>query len=116
MPKKGRGRGVAARQAQLSRKKSRGKTRHQTFDAGPTESQSTRAATGPDATEGVQQEAVAVATVAPTPTPSRRRRQRVATEEAALTYRYLGTELRQIGIVAAFIGVLLAILTVVLGG
>ena len=116
MPKKGKGRGIAARQAQLSRKKSRGKARPQTFDAGPTESQSTGIAAGSDTTEGIRQEAVAVATAAPAPRPSRRRRQRGATEEVALTYKYLGTELRHIAIVTAFIGVILAILTVVLGG
>ena len=117
MPKKGKGRGIAARQAQLSRKKGRGKARSQTFDAGPTESQSASIAAGPDATEGIrQEEAGAVATAAPAPRLSRRRRQRGATEEVALTYKYLGRELRQIAIVTAFIGVILAVLTVVLGG
>ena len=115
MSKKGRGRGVAARQAQLRNRKNKGKVRHQNFDPGPS-------ATVSNVTETDIGPAVAAVSVEDKGLSakrdsghSRNRRNVKSTKEVALSYDYLGIELRQIGILTALIGVVLAVLTIFLG-
>ena len=124
MPKKGHR--TASRQAQLSQKKRRGKGASQVFDAGPSESSAATAVaeSAVDATtEGEvsqQPTRTAVATArpssAPARQPARRSRQRTSVESTPAVYRYLGAELKQIGMITTFIVGILIALTFVLGG
>ena len=117
MSKKAKGRGVAARQAQLRNRKSKGKVRHQNFDPGPS-------ATISNVTKREIEPAVATESVGDKDKSlsakrdsghSRNRRSVRSTKEVALSYDYLGMELKQIGILTALIGVVLAVLTILLG-
>ncbi|MCH7745165.1 MAG: hypothetical protein IIC84_03735 [Chloroflexi bacterium] len=123
MPKKGHR--TASRQAQLSQKKRRGKGASQVFDAGPSESSVATAVEEPavDATaegELSQPTQTAVATArpssAPARQPARRSRQRTSVESTPAVYRYLGAELKQIGMITMLIVAILIALTFVLGG
>ncbi len=118
MPKKGKGRGVAARQAQLRNRKNRSKVvRHQNFDAGP--SAKVSSATEPDVGTTVaivsEQEKDKTISVQRGSAHSRNRRNVKSTKEVALTYDYLGIEIRRIGILTVLIGVVIAVMTVLLG-
>ena len=124
MPKKGHR--TASRQAQLSQKKRRGRVNPQVFDSGPSESSAATAVEDPavDATaeggESLQPTKSAVATARPSSTlarqPVQRSRQRTPTESTPSVYRYLGAELKKIGMITSLIVVILIALTFVLGG
>ena len=117
---------AASRQAQLRRRKRRGKGRTQEFAAGPV-----RAELSPDA-PAAEADSEQVQGPASTPTavlqskprsgaagaaasPARRPRVRTATDPAAV-YRYLGPELRRIGIITTAVVAVLVGLTFVMGG
>ena len=113
---------AASRQAQLRRKRRRGKARPQEFDVGPTES--SRPAATVEAVEDTEAEAVveagetAVATSPPRPQPvarPTRRSARGTAPEPALSYPYLGSEVKRIAVISALIAIILAVLTFVLG-
>ena len=107
MPSKSRR--AASRQAQLKRRR-RGRQRIQEFDAGPTKPE-----------RPAEDDADAAVVVMPaTPVsqasarPHRSRRQTAI--ETPLRYDYLGTEIRQIGVITAMIAAVLVLLTFLLGG
>ena len=113
---------AASRQAQLKRRRRRGTARTQEFAAGPV-----RAEPAPDApaaeagsepapaTAGVSERELVIETPARPSRPARRPRVRTATDPA-MVYKFLGSELRRIGIITtAVVGVLIG-LTFVLGG
>lgn len=106
---------AASRQARLSRRKRRGKPALQNFQAGP--SQPTAVAEPDAAPRPASQPATTAAqSRAAAPSPARaamRSRRRAAGAENAT--RYLGRELRQIGIISTLIALILAALTFVLG-
>ena len=111
---------AASRQARLSRRKRRGKPALQNFQAGP--SQPTTVAEPDDASPRPASRpatATAVATqsraTAPSPARAAARSRRRAIQSGAESTRYLGRELRQIGFITAFIALILAALTFVLG-
>jgi hypothetical protein len=108
MPNRGRKR--ASRQAQLSQKKRRTRSgaSSQAFDAGPTQSREAAQTTPSD------QHAPVAATAAPAQATPRRQR-RPAAANTPIVYRYLGRELRQIGILASLMVVVLVALSFVLG-
>ena len=108
MPNRGRKR--ASRQAQLSQKKRRTRSgaSSQAFDAGPT--QSSEAA---QPTPAAQRAPVAATPVPPQATPGRQRRPAAA--NTPMVYRYLGRELRQIGVLASLMVAVLVALSFVLG-
>jgi hypothetical protein len=112
MPSKSRR--AASRQASLRNRRKRGKSAPQAFQAGPTQSSQ------PD--EESAAEAADQPGPAPQPAsaarPGRRpsRAEQAAAAEGAQGHRYLGAELRRIGIVTAVIVALLAVASVVLGG
>ena len=109
MPSKSRR--AASRQAQLKRKRQRGKSRSQEFDPGPTEPRQ------PASTLEAEEDAD-VATVSPTAQQAVRqapRSRRQSLGETPLTYPYLSSELKQIGAISALIVVTLVVLTFVLG-
>ncbi len=124
MPKKGHR--TASRQAQLSQKKRRGRVNPQVFDSGPGESSVATAIedSAVDATaeggESLQPMKSAVATARPSSTLARqsaqRSRQRTPTESTPAVYRYLGAELKKIGMITTFIVAIIIALTFVLGG
>jgi hypothetical protein len=107
---------VAARQAELSRKKHRGKGRPQVVDSSPAPVSPTTTTTAvkepavAETVKPVKKEAIA-ASAQPAPMPARRARQRAS---AAPARSYLGAELRQIGTIVALIAVILVVLTFVL--
>jgi hypothetical protein len=105
---------VAARQAELSRKKHRGKGRPQVVDSSPAPvppATTTTAVKEPAVAETVRKETVAASSAQPAAQPARRSRQRAS---AAPAHSYLGAELRQIGTIVALIAVILVVLTFVL--
>lgn len=115
---------AAARQARLSRRKRKEKSR-QDFDTGPTESQASTRTAVAEPVDGAENASSAVATQRPkapdlVAAPRQRRRSSVrgraaaAAPEQASVYKYLPGELRQIGIITSVIAVVLAVLTVVL--
>ena len=112
MPSRGRKR--ASRQAQLSqkRRRSRSGANTRTFDAGPTQPREAA-----PSTPSVPSATAATPTAAPAPaqaaTPRRQRRQ--ATHNTPMVYRYLGRELRQIGVLASVMVAVLVALSFVLG-
>ncbi len=121
MPSKGRK--TASRQAELNRKKRRGKSpRQQEFATAPLESQATveTAVSEPEIDELVTAEDSTLQTEdSPPPPPVRSERRRGARRAAVadstpLVYQYLGKELRQIGMIASLIVVILVALTFVL--
>ena len=110
---------AASRQAKLNRRKRRGKGGTQEFDAGPTaESMAEAAALAPPQAQRPQPEPVVEAVGAPEQTVSRsvRRSKQRVTVQPALAYPHLGPEMRHIAVLAALIGVILAVLTVFLRG
>ena len=112
MPSKSRR--AASRQAQLQRRRRRGKARTQEFDPGPTES-----IRGPDAPmvesdEGLPADAEVVAPLNSTASRAPRPSSRGAASEPAPTYAYLGSELRRISAIATLIITILVALTFVL--
>lgn len=123
MPSKGRK--TASRQAELNRKKRRSKNpRQPEFEAAPVTSQAAtetavaepeveEAITVEDSTDQPQPEAVR-----PAPrvrSPRRRTGSRAAAVDSTpLVYRYLGKEIRQIGIISTLIVAILVALTFVL--
>ena len=110
MPSKSRR--AASRQAQLKRRR-RGGQRVQEFDAGPSESKSP--AVDDDVADAVHAEMpVAAASQPVARRPHRSRRQ--AASESPLTYDYLGSELKRIGVIALMIAIVLVVLTLLLGG
>ncbi len=123
MPSKGRK--AASRQAQLNRKKRRGKSpRQPEFEPAPLVSRTAveTAIAEPeiDEPESVEGSTPELQTEATTPAPrvrSARRRagQRgAAADSTPLVYQYLGKEMRQIGIIASLIVAILVGLTFVL--
>ena len=110
---------AASRQARLSRRKRRGKPALQNFQAGP--SQPTAVAEPDDDPRPASRPASATATAtqsraaAPSPARAAARSRRRAIQSGAESTRYLGRELRQIGFITAFIALILAALTFVLG-
>ena len=111
MPKKGHR--AASRQAQLRRRRRRGKGGPEIFAAGPITPTEPSVVEEPAAEAEFQPESVAEP--APQPTESVRRSRQRASTEAVPVYTYLRAELRRISIIAGLILVILAILTVVLG-
>ena len=112
MPSRGRKR--ASRQAQLSqkRRRSRSGANTRTFDAGPTQPRDA----APPSTPSVPSTPATTAAAATAPTPAAPRRQRrQATPNTPMVYRYLGRELRQIGILASVMVAALVALSFVLG-
>ena len=112
MPKKGHR--AASRQAQLRRRKRRGREPSHDFDAGPV-------AQSPDVAVEERPEAVD-AEPAPAPEPrqtparaTRRSSQRGTVAAVPLTLPYLATELRHIAVFSALIVTVLIVLTFVLG-
>lgn len=120
-----KGKRIASRQAQLKRRKRRGKGRSQHFDAGPIEgAAASPEATAPEAPGATAPDPAAQASAAqPTPdtqpAPARpaaaartaRRTRAAARAEASVIYPYLGVELRHIGVLAALLAVALVVLT-----
>ena len=111
MPSRGRKR--ASRQAQLSqkRRRSRSGANSRTFDAGPTEPRESVPSTP---VVGSAPPAAAVVAASPAPAAPRRQR-RQAAPNTPMVYRYLGRELRQIGILASVMAAALVALSFVLG-
>ena len=120
---------AASRQARLRKSKRRGKGSAQVFDAGPTEAQiaarGDEAESKPAPATGRRPSAVGPAPGSqplgkgmspPAAARPTRRSRRAAGEGAALSYPYLGAELRRIGIVALLMFVILAAATFALSG
>ena len=113
MPRKGYK--AAVRQAQLSRKKRRGKGHPEVFAAGPVKP----AATSPGAEHSDEDEIdmdLALEPIAPAPATATSRARQRATAAPVPTHAHLGAELRQIGLITTVIVAILAVLTVVLRG
>ncbi len=114
MPNKGHR--TASRQAKLSQKKRKGRGGSaQIFDAGPSAPQAPTAVVEPTGESTMASERQ------PAPFPSTPRQARVSRSRAAvdftpMVYRYLGRELRQIGVISTFIVAVLVALTFALGG
>jgi hypothetical protein len=111
MPKKGHR--AASRQAQMQRRKRRGRPRTEEFAAGPTAPQ-TLAGDAESDDEAIPAIRPVATAVEPRPRTSRRVRPG-ASAAVADARSHLGGELRQAAIIAALIGVILAVLTVLLG-
>lgn len=111
---------AASRQARLSRRRKRGKSAPQAFQAGPVRpSANGDAAVGvarrsAGATRSVSEQTSAGAARATTSAAARPRR-RIASPGVSNVSRYLGRELRQIGAITTLIAVILVGLTFVLG-
>ena len=108
MPKKGHR--AASRQAQIQKKRRRGGSRTQVFDAGPSEADVAAREASSDDGEFVED------TLAPrpAPTPVRRPSTRTAVDTAPM-YPIIRPELTRIGILTFVVVVVLAVLTVFLG-
>ncbi len=105
---------AASRQAQVKRRRRRGKTAPQEFDAGPDESTVVATVAEPVIEDDVESKSAAQRAPARTPqAPARRSRTR-AVAEPAPGQKFLAGELRQIGMIATMIVVVLAVLTVFL--
>ena len=103
---------AAARQAQLRRKRRRGKGRVQEFDPGPSEASTAAFVRGSLVAESEAPESTQ-ALPPPTPRSVRRSRQQAEAEPMPV-YGFLGPELRQIGIITSLIASILVVLTFVL--
>ena len=120
MPSKSRK--AASRQAQLRKRRQRGKARTQTFDPGPSESRSDAEAVRelPAANEAAVENGAAsgAATVDATrpeqPPVVERQAPARAAAASPMTYPYLMPEIRHIGVVSSLIVILLVVLTIVL--
>ena len=109
---------AASRQAQLRRRKRRGKARPQEFDAGPTESRGAAQAAALDGepqpgAEAALEPVGALTGHEPTSRSARRPRQKAAAQRAS-AYDYMGAELKRIGLLTTFVVVILAVLAFVL--
>lgn len=109
---------AASRQARLSRRRRRGKGAPQNFQAEPTQptaasETSTRTRTSP--TRQTSPLGVAAATSMSDSRPAPRARRRAADAGTSNVTRYLGQELRQIGMITSLIAVIIVGLTFVLG-
>ena len=109
MPKKGYR--AASRQAQMQKKRRRGGSRTQVFDAGPSEAEVAARQELLDDEVGTDETTVARG---PAPAPVRRPGSRTAVSTAP-TYPSIRPELTRIGILAFTVVVVLAVLTVFLG-
>ena len=110
MPNKGRR--AASRQAQLRRRRRHGRPRTEEFAAGPT-----ALPQSDDADDSGEEAAATPAPVTPAPAVQARPRtvRRARPGAAVVAHSHLGGELRQAAIITAFIGAILAALTVLLG-
>ncbi len=107
---------AASRQAQVKRRKRRGKTRPQEFDAGPDESAVVATIAEPVIEADVEPETVEQqAPARAARLPARRSRDRAVVQPAP-AQKFLAGELRQIGMITTMIVVALAVLTVFLRG
>ena len=114
MPSKSRR--AASRQSQMKRKR-RGKSRAQEFDAGPTEPRQPVATDDAAEEAGVEVAVAAPAAVEPQAVGRRvQRSRRQAASETPLVYNYLGSEVKRIGAITGLIVIILVVLTFVLGG
>ena len=105
---------AASRQAQLQRKRRRGKARTQELEQGDAAPTSVITATEPPAVAEVRAEPVPEAS-APVAQPARRARERALPDpQPDPLHRYLGAELRKIGMLATLMVVILVGLTFVL--
>ena len=125
-----KGKRIASRQAQLKRKRRRGKGRPRQFEAGPSE----RTEPAPDSSEavvsGAKTQPTSVATGGSVERPPRTisqesarsnpggpavgRRAVAGKAEGTLTYPYLGVELRHIGVLTVALAGVLVVLTIFL--
>jgi hypothetical protein len=123
MPSKGSKAAARQRQAQERNRRRKGgvaRGRGQEFDPGPEQARTPVGVTEPELLEEEssvrpQTSAVRATSVARTQRPVRSARQRGVSAEP-LIYRYIGGELRQIGIITVLMGIILAALTFLLGG
>ncbi len=107
---------AASRQAQVKRRRRRGKTRTQEFDTGPDESTVVATVAEPVVEAEVEPEDVEQrAPARAAQVPARRSRNRGVAEPAP-AQKFLAGELRQIGMITTMIVVVLAVLTVFLRG
>ncbi len=110
---------AASRQARLSRRRRRGKAAPQNFQAGPTRPSAVSEPAAQVPSRPVRQ-AASLGTGATTSAssysrPAVRSRRRAVDSGTSTVSRYLGRELRQIGIITSLIAVILVGLTFVLG-
>ncbi len=110
MPSKSRR--AASRQAQVRRRRKRGRGAPEAFDTGPTESQRAARIVEEEAS-GQQRPAPPSPVGAAAARPARRVRSE--REEATPSYGYLGAELRRIGVITTLIVAMLIGATFVLG-
>ena len=105
---------AALRQAQVRRRRRRGKGAPQALDSGPVERPSVAAVDELSVTV-TPEPVIKDRPLEPAPQPVRRTRQRAsAASEPVPGYAYLGAELRQIGMITTLIVVILAVLAVFL--
>ena len=115
MPSKSRR--AASRQSQVQRRRRRSKAQPQDFDPGPTKSSRESAVAEPVVEPEVGLEpALAGATAVSRQMATPRRRASSGGSTTPAVYRYLGAEMRRIGMIAGIMAVILTILTFVLGG
>ena len=110
MPSKSRR--AASRQAQVRRRRKRGRGAQEAFDTGPTESQRVARMVEEEAS-GQQRPAAPSPAGAAVARPARRARME---RDEAPSYGYLGAELRRIGVITTLIATILIGATFVLGG
>ena len=110
---------AASRQARLSRRRRRGKGAPQNFQAGPTQSTTTSDPPVRTQTSELRRTPNAGTTTTSPPIsdsrPAPRPRRRAADAGASHASRYLGQELRLIGMITSLIAVMIVGLTFVLG-
>ena len=111
MPSKSRR--AASRQAEVRRRRKRGRGAPETFETGPTESQRVARIVEEEAS-GQQRPAAPSPAGAAVARPARRARS--AEREEAPSYGYLGAELRRIGVITTLIAAILIGATFALGG
>ena len=108
----GKGHRAASRQAELRRRKRRGKARPEDFEAGPVRPKESTAE-GEPAVEPEVEPASGI--TGPAPVSARQSRQQAAAEPIPVS-RHLGGELKRIGVITVLVVVILVVLTFVLGG
>ena len=112
MPSKGSK--AASRQAQLRQKRRRGRGAEQDFDAGP--SAADVAAREDAAAEADSKDTPSPRAVATRPSSAPSRSRRAPVDDTIPEYKYLGGELKRVGVVAVVILAILALLSFLLGG
>ena len=109
---------AASRQARLSRRRRRGKAAPQNFQAGPTQpsavSEPATLSPGRSGRQASSFRAGETTSASSNARPATRARRRSVDSSASNVSRYLGRELRQIGIITSLIAVILVGLTFVL--